>query len=582
MLWEAMSSVRDMGRLHDIAAILVRYGFGDIVRRVGLADALEQAGRVLHWRDTKAYAHMPPPERVRRALEDLGPTFVKLGQVLATRVDLFEPEWIAEFGKLRDHAPPSPWEAVHQQLIEDLGASPETVFAGLDPQPLAAASIAQVYSASLRDGTPVVVKVRRPGIRPVVEADLRLLARATEIAEAQSPELRAFRPHEMVRRFSLSLRRELDLAEECHNAERIAENFAGYTDDDTPATMAAGSAPAAQSVIVIPRIYWPWTTERVCVQDRIEGFPGSDLNAVEEAGLDRKLLARRGACAVLKMIVDDGLFHADPHPGNVFYLPDNRIAFIDFGMVGHLTEERRDQLLSLLLGVFKNQPRQVVDVLLDWTGESVADEAELVQDVDAFVDRYRRALLKQLHLAAMLSDLVAILRQHHLTLPSDLALLVKAFISLEGMGRELDPEFDMAQELLPVLEHAARARFMPAALLRRGWRAGEDTLALLASLPQDLSRLLRAARRGKLEIHVDVPRLERVSNRLDRAASRLKIGIVVAALVIGSSIVMTVSGGPTLLGLPLFGLLGFGGAVVGGVWLVLSAWRSGRGSDNGA
>lgn len=582
MLWEAMNSVRDMGRLHDIAAILVRYGFGDIVRRLGLADALEQAGRVLHWRDATAYAQMPPPERVRRALEDLGPTFVKLGQILATRVDLFEPEWIAEFGKLQDHAAPSPWEAVQQQLIEDLGASPETAFARFDPQPLAAASIAQVYGASLQDGTPVVIKVRRPGIRSVVEADLRLLARATEIAEAQSPELRAFRPREVVRQFSLSLRRELDLAEECRNAERIAENFAGYTDIDTPATAVAGSTAAAavQSMIVIPRIYWRWTTERVCVQDRIDGIPGSDLRAVDQAGLDRKLLARRGARAVLKMIVDDGLFHADPHPGNVFYLPDNRIAFIDFGMVGHLTGERRGQLLKLLLGVFTNQPRQVADVLLDWTDESVTDETELLQEVDVFVDRYSHALLKQLSLAALLSDLVAILRQHHLALPSDLSLLVKAFISLEGMGRELDPEFDMGRELLPMLEHAARARFAPAALLRRGWRAGEDTLALLASLPQDLSRLLRAARRGRLEIHVDVPRLERVSNRLDRAASRLTIGIVVAALVIGSSIVMTVPGGPTLLGLPVFGLLGFAGAVLGGVWLVLSVWTSGRESDD--
>ncbi|SDI34117.1 ABC1 kinase family protein [Paraburkholderia phenazinium] len=579
MLWEAMSSVRDIRRLHDIGAILVRYGFGDMVRRIGLADALERAGRVLHWHDTQAYAHMAPPERVRRALEDLGPTFVKLGQVLATRVDLFELEWITEFGKLHDHAPPSPWEAVQQQLIEDLGASPETVFAGFDPQPLAAASIAQVYIATLEDGTPVVIKVRRPGIRSIVESDLRLLAHATQIAEAQSPELRAFRPHEVVRQFSQSLRRELDLAEECRNAERIAENFVGYTDADTPGSTIAGAVPP--SVIVIPRIYWQWTTERVCVQDRIEGIPGTNLLAVRQTGLDTSLLARRGACAVLKMIVDDGLFHADPHPGNVFYLQDNRIAFVDFGMVGHLTEERRDQLLSLLLGVFKNQPRQVADVLLDWTGENVTDEAELVQDIDSFVDRYRRALLKQFHLAAMLSDLVAILRRHHLMLPPDLSLLVKAFITLEGMGRELDPGFDMGQELMPVLERAARARFMPAALLRRGWRAGGDTLALLASLPRDLSRLLRAARRGRLEIHVDVPRLVQVSDRLDRAVSRLTIGIVVAALIVGSSIVMTVSGGPALLGLPVFGLFGFVGAVLGAIWLLVSVRRSGRVSDDG-
>ena len=576
MLWQALTAVRDLGRLHDIASILIRYGFGDLVRRMGLANALERAGRALHWNEAEELAHLPPPARVRRALEEMGPTFVKLGQVLATRVDLFEPEWIAEFGKLQDSAPPAPWADVRQQLIEDLGAPPEEVFAAFDAEPLAAASVAQVYRARLEDGSEVVVKVRRPGIRPIIEADLRWLARLAELAEGESPELRAFRPQEVVRQFTQSLRRELDFASECRNAERIAENFVGFSDQDVPADATAPEPSATPPIIVIPRVYWQWIGERVCVQEFINGIPGRNLAAVDTAGLDRKILTRRGAHAVLKMIVEDGFFHADPHPGNVFYLPGNRIAFIYFGMVGRLTEERRDQLIRLLLGLVKHEPRRVADVMLDWTGDGAIDEDGLMLEIQAFVDQYHGVALKQLRLGSMLSDLVAILRQHRLALPSDLSLLVKAFITLEGMGRELDPDFDMAGEAMPLLEQAMRARYTPAALIKRGWRAAGEALTLITDLPHDLAKLLRAARRGRLEIHIDVTHLKRVGNQLDSAANRLVVGIVVAALIIGSSIVMTVPGGPSLLGLPYFGLLGFLGAVFGGVWLLLSIWKSSR------
>jgi len=580
MFWHALVAARDLGRLHEIASILIRYGFGDMVRRMGMANALERAGRALLWQHADELAHLEPPARVRRALEELGPTFVKLGQVLATRVDLFAPEWIAEFGKLQDSAPAAPFPDILQQLTEELGAPPEQIFAAFDPKPLAAASIAQVYRARLEDGNEVVVKVRRPGIRPIIEADLRWLLRLAELAETENPELRNFRPQEVVRQFEQSLRRELDFSTECRNAEAIAANFSGYTDQDSPVLPAAGqgleNTTTGLPIIIIPRVYWQWTGEGVCVQEFIDGIPGRDLAAADHAGLDRKILARRGAHAVLKMIVKDGYFHADPHPGNVFYFPDNRIAFIDFGMVGRLTEERRNQLIRLLLGLVRHEPARVADVMLDWTGDGAVDELGLIQEIQAFVDQYHGVPLKQLSLGNMLNDLVAILRDHRITLPPDLALLIKAFITLEGMGRELDPDFDMAGEAIPILEQSLLAQYMPAALIKRGWRSAGDILSLIADLPHDLSRLLRAARRGRLEIHIDVTHLKHVGNQLDGAANRLVVGIVVAAIIIGSSIVMTVPGGPTLLGLPLFGLLGYLGAAAGGVWLLLSIWKSGR------
>ena len=585
MLWQALTAKRDIGRLHDIASILIRYGFGDMVRRMGMANALERAGRALHWNEAEELAHMDPPARVRRAMEALGPTFVKLGQLLATRVDLFEPEWIAEFSRLQDSAHTATYEGIHQQLTEDLGAAPEMVFAAFDPEPLAAASMAQVYRARLEDGTEVVVKVRRPGIRLTVEADLRWMARLAELAESESPELRAFQPREVVRQFTQSLRRELDFASECRNAERIAQNFARYTGfngDSVPKAKVVGApaqgvAPPApqEPIIVIPRVFWQWTSERVCVQEFIAGISGRQLERVDQAGLDRQVLARRGAQAVLKMIVEDGFFHADPHPGNVFYLPGNRIAFIDFGMVGRLSEARRDQLMRLLLGLVQHEPQRVADVMIEWTGDGATDEDGLTLEIQAFVQQYHGVVLKQLRLGAMLTDLVTILRQHQLRLPPDLSLLIKAFVSLEGMGHELDPDFNMAAEAMPLLQKTLRARYAPNAVLQRGWHGVKDMLSLLSGLPQDVSRLLRAAKRGRLEIHIDVMHLKRLGNQLDSAANRLVVGVVVAALIIGSSIVMTVPGGPTLLGLPFFGLLGFVGALLGSLWLLVSIWRSG-------
>jgi ubiquinone biosynthesis protein len=560
MSLDTLGGVQDLGRMEQIAAVLLRHGLGEAVRRLGLADTLARAGRVLHREHAADLARLSPLEQVRLALEELGPAFVKLGQVLAGRSDLLGPEWIAEFSKLHSRVPALPFEALRAQLREDLGGEPETVFAQFDTTPLAAASIAQVHRARLHDGTEVVVKVRRPGIEAVIDADLRLLERLAGVAARQWPALAPYRPEQLVREFARSLRRELDLAAECRHAERVAGNLEplGY--------------------VQIPRVHWEHTTPRVNVQDLIDGVPGEDLAAVDAAGLDRKLLAQRGAQAVMKMIVEDGFFHADPHPGNVFYLPGNRLAFIDFGMVGRLSPRRREELLSLLLGLVQRDPQAVAEVLLDWTGDTgEADLAQLETEIEAFVDQYHGTPLAQLSLGQMLVEVTAVLREHSLALPADLALLIKAFISLESMGRGLDPDFHMAQEALPLLRRTLRERYRPKALAGRAWKALQRLAGTAERLPHDVSRLLRSARHGQFRIGLDLAHLRRVGDQLDRAANRLAMAIVIAALIIGSSIVMTVGGGPQLFGLPAFGLVGFVGAVAGALWLVRSIRRDERG-----
>ena len=559
-MWESLGTVRDLGRLQEIAGVLIRYGFGDMVRRIGMSAALERTGRMLHWDDPEAMAHMAPPERVRCAMQDLGPTFVKLGQVMATRVDLLTPEWTTELGKLQNAVPALPFAQVRPQLVEDLGADPEAVFERLEETPLAAASLAQTHRAWLADGSAVVLKVRRPGIRDTVEADLRLMARLAEIVEERAPDLRRYHPAEVVQQFSASLRRELDFAAEGRNAERIAANFAGHDE------------------VVVPRVYWEWTSERLNVQECLQGIAGTDLAAVDAAGLDRAQLAATGADIVLKMVLEDGFFHADPHPGNIFYLPDGRIGVIDFGMVGRVSEQRRFQIVQLLHGLVERESAPVADVLMEWgEGGGEVDEARLQADVGAFVDQYRGVPLKDLHMGLMLTDVTTILRDNGLSLPPDLALMIKAFLTLEGMGRQLDPDFDMAGAARPFLQRVVLQRYSPRTLLKRGRRTALDAGELVGDLPRELRRLLRTARRGRLHLQVEVTSLKAFGEQVDRAANRLTMGVITAALVVGSSIVMnSAGGGVSSRWLLALGVLGFVGAGLIGLWILLSIWRSGR------
>jgi ubiquinone biosynthesis protein len=563
MLIETLGAARDLGRLNEIAGVLVRHGLGETVRRLGLADTLERAGHALNREHAADLARLEPPVQVRMAMEELGPTFVKLGQILAGRADLFGPEWITEFEKLHSHVPVLPLQALREQLREDLGAEPEEIFARFDTEPQAGASIAQVHRAQLKDGNEVIVKIRRPGIREKIEADLRLLERVAAMAQTRLPALKPYALVRLVREFARSLQRELDFASECRSAERVAANMANLP------------------FVVVPRVHWAFTGERINVQDYIDGIPGAEVWRLKDAGLDATLIARRGAQAVLKMIVQDGFFHADPHPGNVFYLSGNRIAFIDFGMVGRLSARRRDELLQLLLGLVQREPENVADVLLEWTGGGHdVDLGQLQSEIETFVDQYHGTPLERLSLGGMLSDVTAILREHRLALPADLALLIKAFITLEGMGRNLDPGFHMATEALPILREVVRARYQPKVLAKRSWGAVRHAAALVEKLPHDISRILRSARHGRMHLGLELAHLKRVGDQIDRAASRIAIALVIASLVIGSSIAMTVGGGPTLFGLPALGFLGFSGAVAGGLWLVQSIRKGGRHEDD--
>lgn len=558
MLWETLSVIRDLHRLHEIAAILIRYGWGDMVRLLGMAHALERAGRILHWQTTSEISRLDAQVRIRLALEELGPSFIKFGQLMATRVDMFPPEWIAEFEKLHQHVPPSDYAAVHAELTKALGRPPTEAFASFESEPMAAASIAQVHRAVLADGAAVVVKVRRPGIEAVIEADLRILEHLARLAESEMPDWRRYQPVRMAGEFARSLRRELDLAKEARNIDRFRRNFA---QDET---------------VHIPRVYWEYTSHVVNVQEEIRGIIGINRAALEEAGLDPVLLGRRGTDVVLKMVLQDGYFHADPHPGNIVFMPGNRIGIIDFGMVGHLSEHRRNEIVNLLHALVFRDEQAILEVLLDWAGDAEVDEMRLAHDLSELVFSYDDLKIKDVRIGALLQDITSIMRDNSLVLPADLTLLFKTFITLEGLGQQLDPDYHMIDQVTPFVEKLIADRYTPQALLARGRKNLREIAGVMSGLPRDLSHLLREARRGRLKIDLDLKRLDHFGQQLDRSSNRLTVGILTASLVIGSSIIMTVGGGPTLFGLPLFGFLGFVIAFVNSLWIIFSIWRSGK------
>jgi ubiquinone biosynthesis protein len=561
MLRESLGLMRELPRLQEIATVFIRHGLGEFVQRIGVAGVLERAGRIVHWGAAGESVRLDPAQRLRLALEELGPSFVKLGQLMATRVDLFPPRWIAELEKLHAEVPPVAFEALLPELERALGRSPFEAFRDIETRAQAAASIAQVHLAKLQDGTPVVLKVRRPGVRASIDADLRLLRRVAELIEAEIPEARRYRPTEIADQFARSLEREADFATETRNIERFAKNFAG------------------DPHIVIPRIYPEWTSDTLLVQAHVEGIPATDLAAVEAAGLDRKLLAARGVDAFLKMILSDGFFHADPHPGNVFYLPGNRIVIIDFGMVGRLSPQRRRQVVDLLAGLARMAEEPMLDVLLDWSGDARVDEEKLAADVNELVFDFEGMPLKDIRIGAVIRQFAAILREHSIVLPADLSLMFKALITLEGLGRQYDPEFHIVGHLTPLVRKALAERYAPAQLVRRGRGALGEFFDLASSVPRDFARLLREVRRGKARVDLDLKRLDSFGRQLDRTIDRVTMGIMTASLVIGSAIVLTVEGGPRLLGipvLPVLGMLGYVVAFLNSAWIIYGIWRSGR------
>jgi ubiquinone biosynthesis protein len=479
-----------------------------------------------------------------------GPTFVKFGQILATRSDLLDASWTDELDRLHSQASTLSWEQLAPQIRADLKGDPHSLFAEFDETPLAAASMAQIYRARLHSGEAVVIKVLRPGLAKTIQADLRLLTYLAETVEQQSPALARYRPRQMVRALATALTHELDLTHEGNNCERVAQQF------------------AQQPNVVIPKIYWQWSSQRLLVQEFLPGIAPENPQQLAAAGLDGPLLAQRGAQAFMKMVLEHRLYHADPHPGNVMALADNRVGFIDFGMVGQLSERRRNQLLLLLQAIAERESAGIVNTLIAWSDSDPLDLLDLELAAQNFLDKQASATLT---LGKALTDLLVMVREHQLALPPDLVLLFKALITADGVLHRLDPHFDIIATLKPMLQQVMLQRYTPEALQRRMLALGGEALDASEELPQTLRLLMRRLKGGKISADINVKNIDQLSKALERAAITLAIAIVTAAFALGLAPYLMHSS-LRLWGIPLFPALG-ALACLGGVLLLVLRLR---------
>ena len=475
----------------DAAALKERERFGQILvlfGRHGLKGLAARLGLGLGGEEPLDSAR---PEAVVALLRDIGPVAVKFGQILAMRGDLLEPAWVDALSKLQDRVPPLPFAAVQPLIEEAIGGQIESVFREFDAEAIAAGSIAQAHAATLLDGRDVIVKVRRPGIERIVDADLRILRRLARIAERRVPEIARLKPDELLRHFAESLDREMDLSAEARASDAIGDFLKHYG-------------------VRTARFDWELSGRRVNIQERLRGFPASDLEAARQSNLDLAALASTYAQVVLRMIVVNGHFHADPHPGNVFFLEDGKLGFIDFGAVGTLLPRRREELVRLGLAIASEDTGGVVDILMLWAGDPDVDRVRLEEALSELIERFSNVLLEQIDLSDIFQRVFAILRDFHLALPPDLALVLRTLLTAEGFVRRIDPSFDIARELAPIAKELMRERVSPARL--RG-EAGKLLAALgraALSTPNFVGQIEKIARTGSITVSIAPKDLERL------------------------------------------------------------------------
>jgi ubiquinone biosynthesis protein len=508
--------MRDTSRLREILFAFGRHGFASWIKQTKLYDYYS-AGRRLFMKDDSA--QRSPAERFRKVLEELGPTFVKLGQILSTRNDILPEDWTRELSMLLDQVPPAPIEEIEKFVERELGKPIAEVFRRFDREPFAAASIGQVYDAELKDGTPVVVKVQRPGVQEIVEKDLEIMAYLADLAEKYIEAARDFNVKGVVREFSRYLRREMDFVVEQKNMERFRENFRENPN------------------VYIPRVYPGFTTRRVIVIEKVQGAKLKDLKA---DAVTRRELARTGARALLQQVFMDGLFHADPHPGNIFIVRGNVIAFIDFGMAGRIEPSARRALGAMLSALSSRDADRITRIFLKVGSPSgKVDMRELRLDIADFLDKYYGSKLRSMPFGEALSDMLAIIRKYHIHIPAEYTMVLKALLTVEKVAVNLDGEFDFTEEVEPFVKKMFLRRFSPEENIAAGARMLEETADFMEELPEKAQGILRKLHDGELTFEFRHSNIDRLVDEISRASSRVSFALVILSIMIASSVMIT-------------------------------------------
>jgi ubiquinone biosynthesis protein len=529
---------RNAHRVGEVIGVLAKYGLADCFKGCHYAWIQDRIQSF----DGQHISDLKLEERVRLAFTELGTTFIKLGQVLGTRPDLVGPEMAREFARLQTAAPADPPNAVRNTIEAEFGQTPKALFALFEDEPMASASIAQVHRARLPTGEDVVVKVQHAGIPDKILPDLDILASLAELAEKHAPQVRPYRPSAVVRQFRRTLLHELDFTFERRNLEEFAAHFAN------------------DPGVHFPRAYPEFCTRRVLTMERLEGILGTDSDALARSGFDLNEFARGGANIYLQMIFRDGFYHADPHPGNLMLLPGGVVGVLDCGMIGRLDEELAEALEDMLMAVVDHDSSDLAEILLRLGGAPPGTHGdELRADLADFVADYTGQPIQELDLSGALNGLFAIVRRYNITLAPPFSLLLRTLIELEGTAQQLSPEFSLTEVFRPFYTSMVRRRHSPKRLLRRVRHAYRDWERITESLPRDLGEVLNRMRDGTFSFHLD-------HRHLDPVINRLVLGVMIASLFVGSSLLWSMKAPPTFAGVSVFGGAGY----ILALWL---GWR---------
>jgi len=545
-----IKAVMHLGRFKDIVVTLFRYGFDDVVERLDLP------GKVLFEKIRKVDREMDTWERIRHMLVDLGPTYIKFGQIMSLRPDLIPRPLILELRKLQDEVAPVEYGDIREVVEKNLQRPLSEVFSLFDEKPLAAASLAQVHRAILRENKEVVaVKVQRPRIRQVIEPDLYILKLIAGQLYERMEWGKTYDLPKLVQEIRKTLLRELDFTREARHMKICRNNFSEMDE------------------VYIPRLYEDYCSERVLTMELVQGIKMKDLGPDHD--LDRQLLARRGLRLTVKQVLEDGFFHADPHPGNVMILDDNVFCLMDWGMVGRLTRKTRYELIDLINSVVDKDSERIEEILLDLArADGSRPEPRMEREILDILDIYHSLPIQDLNLGQLLLDITTMLRENNLRVPADLAVMIKALITAEGTARELYPELNVVEEAEPFVKRLAMERWKPQVLWRDLRRNFSTLFTLQKELPLRLRQIVEKIDRGELNIRFQHANLGGLRNTLENITNRLTLGIIIAALIVASSMIITTGVKPLLFGFPALGIIGYLVSGVLGLWLVVNILRS--------
>jgi ubiquinone biosynthesis protein len=550
---------RHLNRYRQIAEVLIAHGFGAVLAQLGLPSELNLAPRLLRRKPPEENGQKTVAEHARLALEELGPTFVKLGQILSTRPDLLPPSFLNELSALQDNVPAAPWEKIRPSIEEELAGSLEELFSSFDPIPIAAASLAQVHGATLPDGEEVVVKAQRPNIEKNINLDLDILYDLAGLAQDRISWLSHLDLSDLAEEFAISLRAELDYRREGHNADRFRKNFTDEPD------------------LYVPRVVWEYTTRRVLVQERIYGIKISNIEAIDAAGYDRHEIALKSARFIVKEILEDGFFHADPHPGNLVVLPGEKIGVMDFGTVGNLDPTDQAALVQMYITAVRMDTVSLVEHMIQLgIADPSMDRSGLQRDVRRLLLKYHGLPLEDVRAGELLDALRPIIYRYRLRLPSNFWLLAKTLVVMEGVGLNLDPDFDIFEVSKPYVRRFLIRMWLPSSWGPSITHSATGWSDLLNSFPRQTSRIMGRVERGELELQIGVPDIDNYMDRVDRIATRVVLSVVLSAMILGLALLV-----PSMNLVWPWGFLtwvvvvAFFVVLFLGMWLVLSVLRSG-------